>query len=131
MKARFFSVSCLLFLLVVLAGCGGTSSHTRMNTGGSPLPSGTRGTTTGSTMMTTVQVTETEFQIDASVTGFTPGTAFHFVVTNKGKTAHEFMIMPKSEGAMHGMSMGEIDRMALARIATIAPGETKAVNYTF
>ena len=130
MKRRFFSISILLFLLVVLAACGGTSSNTGMNMGGSPMPSGTMGTTTGGTGMTTVQVTETEFTIGSSVTSFMPGTTYHFVVKNLGKTAHEFMMMPKSEGAMNGMSMGEMDRMALARIETIAPGETKTVDYT-
>ena len=95
------------------------------------MPSGTMETTTGGTMMTTVQVTETEFTIHSSLTTFTPGTAYHFVVTNQGKTAHEFMIMPKSEWAMNGMPMGEMDHMALARIETIAPGETQTVDYTF
>lgn len=95
------------------------------------MPSGTMGTTTGGSMMTTVQVRETEFKIDASVTRFMPGSTYHFVVMNTGKTAHEFMIMPKSEGAMNGMSMGDMDRMALAMIETIAPGETKTVDYAF
>lgn len=81
--------------------------------------------------MTTVQVTETEFTISSSVTSFTPGTMYHFVITNNGKTAHELMIMPKSEGATNGMSMGEMDHLALAMIDTINPGETKTVNYTF
>jgi hypothetical protein len=48
-------MSGLLSLLVVLAACGGTSSNTGMNMGGSPLPSGTMGATTGGTMMTTVE----------------------------------------------------------------------------
>lgn len=95
------------------------------------MPSGTMGTTTGSTMMTTVHITETEFKIDSSVTSFTPGTTYHFVVKNFGKIAHEFMIMPKSEGAMPDMPMGDMDHMALARIEMIAPGETKTVDYTF
>jgi uncharacterized cupredoxin-like copper-binding protein len=41
------------------------------------------------------------------------------------------MIMPKAEGAMPGMSMKEMEHLALARIETIAPGETKTVDYTF
>jgi uncharacterized cupredoxin-like copper-binding protein len=131
MKLRFFLLSSLLFLLVVLAACGGVSNNTGMNMRGSPMPSGTMGTTTSGTMMTTVQITETEFKIDASVTSFTPGTTYHFVVKNLGQITHEFMVMPKSEGAMNGMSMADMDRMALARIETIAPGETKTVDHTF
>jgi uncharacterized cupredoxin-like copper-binding protein len=53
------------------------------------------------------------------------------VVTNNGQTAHEFMIMPKSEGDMNGMQMSQMDKMALASIDNINPGETKTLNYTF
>lgn len=81
--------------------------------------------------MTTIHVTESEFKIASSVTNFIPGTTYHFVVKNLGKTAHEFMIMSKSEGAMSDVSMGDMDHQALARIETIAPGETKTVDYTF
>lgn len=130
MKQCFFSISSLLLLLMVLVACGGNASKTGMNMGGSPMPAGAMGTTTGGTA-TTVQVTETEYAIHASVTNFTPGTTYQFVVKNLGHLAHEFMLMPKSEGAMHGMSMGEMDHMALAMIDTINPGETKTVEYTF
>ena len=78
-----------------------------------------------------VQIKETDFAIDSSVKTFTPGTAYHFVITNNGATAHEFMIMPKSEGSMSGMSMGNMDQMALASAGNINPGETKTLDYTF
>lgn len=133
MKYRFFLLGSLLLVAIVLAACGGsiTTNMPGMNMGASPVPSSHSATSTKGTMMTTVQVTETEFKIDSSVTSFTPGTTYHFIVKNAGKIAHEFMIMPKSEGAMSGMSMGEMDHMALARIETIAPGETQTVDYTF
>src|SRR5579859_5853185 len=111
MKYRFFLLSSLLFVAVALAACGGSTTGTMpgMNMAASPTSAGTMGKTPGSTTMTVVQVTETEFHIDTSVTSFTSGTSYHFVVKNTGKAAHEFMIMPKSEGAMPGMSMGEMD----------------------
>ncbi|MBO0783593.1 MAG: hypothetical protein J2P37_32685 [Ktedonobacteraceae bacterium] len=114
MKQRWFLVVSTFSLLLALAACGTTTGNT---------PAGTP---------TTVQVTETDFKIDASVTTFTPGTTYHFVVTNKGKTAHELMIMPKSEGSMMGgMPMGDMDKMALASIENLNPGETKTLDYTF
>jgi uncharacterized cupredoxin-like copper-binding protein len=128
MKLRLFRISRLLFLLVVLAACGGISRNTGMNMQGSPMPSGTP---TGNALMTTVQVRETEYTIAASVTSFTLGTTYHFVVTNEGKTAHEFMMLPKSEGSMRGMPMGDMDTMALASISHLGPGETKTLDYTF
>jgi uncharacterized cupredoxin-like copper-binding protein len=97
-------------LLLVLAACG-------------------QGSTTNTA--TTVQVTETEYQIASSRTLFSPGATYHFIVTNKGTIAHEFMIMPKSEGSVNGMSMGHMDRQALASIDNINPGETKMLDYTF
>ena len=49
-----------------------------------------------------VKVTETDFHITSSVTTFMAGTSYHFVVTNKGQTAHEFMI----KDAMLPIEMG-------------------------
>ncbi len=110
MRPRLLAISSFLFLILLLTGCGGTSGITGKND---------------------VQVTETDFHINSTFTSFTPGTNYHFIVTNTGKTAHEFMIMPKSEGKMSGMPMGNMDKMALASIGNVNPGETKTLDYTF
>lgn len=110
MKSRLFFILSTLPLLLVLAACG-------------------QGSTTNTT--TTVQVTETEYQIASSQTLFSPGTTYRFIVTNKGLVAHEFMIMPKSEGSMKGMPMSHMDTLALASIENLNPGETKTLDYTF
>jgi uncharacterized cupredoxin-like copper-binding protein len=113
MKRRLlFGINAIL-LLLVLAACGGTT--------GSTSSSGAQ----------QVQITENEFKIDSPVTTFSSGATYHFVVTNTGKTAHEFMIMPKSEGSMSGMPMQNMDKMALVAIDNISPGETKTIDYTF
>jgi uncharacterized cupredoxin-like copper-binding protein len=117
MKQRFLFVAVSTFLLVlILAACGQT---------------GGEGTTGGENTKNSVKVTLTEFKITSSVTSFSPGTSYHFVITNNGKMTHEFMIMPKSEGSMSGMPMSNMDKMALASIDSIAPGETKTLDYTF
>ncbi len=103
----------LALLVLVLAACGSST------------------TSPGSSGAQQVQVNETDFKIASSVTTFTPGTSYHFVVTNNGQTAHEFMIMPKAEGSMSGMPMGNMDAMALAKVDNIAPGQTKTLDYTF
>lgn len=107
------SILGLLALILLLAACGGSSS------------------TSSTPAVTTVQVKETEFTIDSSVTSFSPGTTYRFVVTNTGKTAHEFMIMPKSMGSMSGTPMSDMDHMALSSISNLNPGETKTLDYTF
>jgi uncharacterized cupredoxin-like copper-binding protein len=113
MQRQLGLIGLFAVLLLLLAACGGSNGNA---------------TTSGAV---SVQVNETDFKIASSVTSFTPGTAYHFVVTNNGKTAHEFMLLPQSEGSMSGMSMGNMDSMALAKIETINPGETKTVDYTF
>ncbi|SRR5579884_1720 len=116
MKQRFLFVASAFLLALTLAACGRT---------------GEENTAPGGKTANAVQVTETDFKIASSVTSFSPGVTYHFVITNKGQTSHEFMIMPKSEGSMSGMPMSNMDKMALASIDSIAPGETKTLDYTF
>src|SRR5262249_17310720 len=99
----------LTLLLVVLTACGGSTA-----------PSEPRA----------VQVTLSEYKIASTVTTFAPGTAYHFVVTNNGKVAHEFMMMPMDMNTEH-MSMDEMHQMALYMFDKVAPGETKTFDYTF
>ena len=115
MKSKVALTSLVVIALFLLSACDRTETSTQSST----VPGAQ-----------TVQVTETDYKIDSSVTTFSPGQTYHFVVTNKGLTAHEFMIMPKSEGTMNGM-MSDMDKMALASISNINPGETKTLDYTF
>lgn len=112
-QRRRFVVSAFL-LVLVLAACVG--------------PIGSPSSSLGPQH---VQVTETDYKIASSVTRFTPDITYHFVVTNHGQTAHEFMIMPMSEGPMPGMSMNDMDKMALAKVENIASGQTANLDYTF
>ena len=115
MKHRLGLIGLLTIALLLLSACGGREGSTA----------------TPSTNAVQVQVKEADFTISSSVTSFTPSTTYHFVVTNNGTTIHEFMIMPKAEGNMSGMPMGNMDKMALASIDNINPGETKTLDYTF
>lgn len=102
--------ACLLFL-TLFAACGG---------GGNAAPAGS----------IPVHVTETDFHIASSVTTFSPGKTYDFEVTNQSQDTHEFMIMPGSADGMNGKSMGSMDKMALASIAMINPGQTATLKYT-
>jgi len=110
----------LALFILLIAACGGSGGSTTGGERGNTAPSG----------MQQVQVKETDFKIVSSVTTFSPGTPYHFVVTNDGKTAHEFMILPKSEGNME-MGMGDMHKISLALIDMIDPGQTKTLDYTF
>ena len=78
-----------------------------------------------------MQITENEYAITSSVSNFTAGVPYRFVVKNEGKAAHEFMIMAKDEGKMGSMSMEHMDTLALAKTGDMQPGETKTIDYTF
>jgi uncharacterized cupredoxin-like copper-binding protein len=114
MKQRFLCMVGIFLLVLVLSACARTAGSSRSSVGPQQ-----------------VQITETDFKIGTSVRIFVAGIRYHFVVTNDGKTAHELMIMPKSEGSMTAMSMGNMDKLALASISYLGPGETKALDYIF
>ena len=107
--ARF--VPLMVLVVAVLAACGGGGAAS----GGA----------------TQVQVTLTDFKIDSSLTTFSTGVPYHFVVTNKGAVAHEFVIMPPEQAAQS--SEAQLPSTALAGIAgkDLAAGATKTLDYTF
>lgn len=82
-----------------------------------------------------VKVALGEFTIKSSVTEFKPGVQYHFIVTNEGQVAHEFMIIPVTMGGMGmaGMSMEEKDALALMMISEeeLPPGATVEMDYIF
>lgn len=118
-QIRLFIVgSVLILLILVLGACS--------RDGGNTSSSST--TASGATL---VHVDESDYKIVSSLTTFAPGKSYHFEVKNNGNTTHEFMILPKAEGAMSGMGMGAMDTMALAKVENIAPGQTATLDYTF
>ncbi len=119
MKHRLgFGLMVMLFMLV-LAACSRDGSTASGDTSSASASSGTQN----------VQVTLSEYKVASSATTFTAGTRYHFVVTNSGQTAHEFMVMQPMD--MGNMPMDQMDKMALAHITNINPGQTQTINYTF
>jgi uncharacterized cupredoxin-like copper-binding protein len=102
----------MVLAVAVLAACGGGGAAS----GGSPVQ---------------VQVTLHDFSIDSSLTTFSVGVPYHFVVTNKGAVDHEFAIMPPEQGAQG--SETQLPSTALAGILgkDLTPGATKTLDYTF
>jgi uncharacterized cupredoxin-like copper-binding protein len=117
MKTRLFGPALLLGLLVFsIAGCGAKATAGAITSGA---------TTSGAT---TVTITVTEFKIVSSLTSFTMGTAYHFVVTNNGQAQHELMTMPVAKGTASETAR---DASKLFEVADINPGQTKSADYTF
>jgi uncharacterized cupredoxin-like copper-binding protein len=111
MNYRRMFVLVLGAVLLVLAGCSTIAS-------------------TSTALAQVVHVTLTDQQISADRSTFTPGQPYHFVVTNTGRVAHQFMMTPRGWDYDH-MSMGERHHVALYMYDQIAPGATKTFDYTF
>jgi uncharacterized cupredoxin-like copper-binding protein len=80
-----------------------------------------------------VDVTLSDFQITSSQTDFKAGQTYEFVISNEGAVNHEFMVMEPLAMDSMGMSMEEMDEMALLMVEEeeLSPGETVTVEYTF
>ncbi len=95
---------------LVLAACGGNTGAT-----GQPV---------------TVQVTLTSFAINSSLTTFSVGVPYHFVVANKADINHEFVIMPPVGDPSQ---LDAMRKLAVAGISgdQLTPGTTKTLDVTF
>jgi uncharacterized cupredoxin-like copper-binding protein len=78
----------------------------------------------------TVNVTLSEFTINSSVTTFTQGVAYHFVVKNDGVANHEVYIMPAGDGDMTEQQAKDASLAGLGS-ADLPAGATKTFDYTF
>lgn len=123
MKNRWLLSVLFLLMGLLLVACGG-------NTMGSMDMGGNKGAAKA-TGTQQVQIMLTEYKITSSINTFKPDVDYHFVIMNNGKLKHEFMIMPKDLGAMNGMSMSDMDKVALAQVEGIQPGQTRTLDYTF
>lgn len=113
-----FGLLFVLFMLV-LAACSRDGSTASGSTSSASSSSGPQD----------IQVTLSDYKVASSITTFTAGNRYHFAVTNSGRTAHEFMVMQPMD--MGNMPMDQMDKMALAHITNINPGETQTIDYTF
>jgi uncharacterized cupredoxin-like copper-binding protein len=88
---------------------------------------------TGGTSVRIVNVTLSDFKIEASQATFRTGVPCHFVVTNSSKstTNHEFTNVKPMTG--DGMSMTDMDKMALHSVdaSQLPLGARKSFDFTF
>jgi uncharacterized cupredoxin-like copper-binding protein len=88
------------------------------------------GNSSGSNQAETVNLTLTEFKIDADKTSFKVGQPYHFVINNKGALAHSFFIMPVATGAMTDQQ-AKSTAMAGLTSDQLPAGSTQTLDYTF
>jgi uncharacterized cupredoxin-like copper-binding protein len=78
----------------------------------------------------TVNITVTEFSITSSLTTFTQGVAYHFVVKNNGSVNHEIRIMPPMEATSTDQQVQNATLVSLSG-TDLTPGSSKSFDYTF
>ena len=67
---------------------------------------------------TEVQITLSEFKIEAPQTTFDTGTAYRFVIKNEGTIAHDWSIMPRGE-TNESQALIQVDEAQLPAGATV------------
>src|SRR6266705_3872314 len=109
MKYRLILGLFLVPFILLLAACGSSTTPSGSQPG-QTTPSGSQ----------VVQVTLSDNTIDSSLTTFTAGMPFHFVVTNTGHVAHQFVMKPMGMDMEH-MSVDEMHPVRPGRLITPLP----------
>ncbi len=119
MKYRYIFGLLLVPFMLILAACGGSTTPS----GSQPV----RSTPSGPQV---VHVTLSDNKVESSLTTFTAGMPYHFVVKNTGQLAHQCAMTPMGMAREH-MSVDEMHHSALLMYDSVAPGETRTFDYTF
>ena len=77
-----------------------------------------------------VYITLEDFRVLSSVTVFHTGTPYYFIVTNRGPSVHEFMIM-RDKPVGTPVSFDEDSSTMFIHIEQVFPGTTLRMNFTF
>ncbi len=132
MKYRLMFVVVPLVALLVLTGCAGATSTPQ---GAQPTqPSSTTAAASPTTpaQAQVVHVTVTDNGVSADRSTFAVGMPYHFVVTNTGQAAYQFMMGRGGWGWRNDhMPMGWQRQMMAYQSFQIAPGATQTFDYTF
>lgn len=125
MKRPIFFSILLILCITALAACGsnsstGSTANNNTSTSATNTPSAIK--------RQVVPVTLIDYKILPSTSTFQVGVPYQFVVTNKGKVDHMFMIAPPMSD---NMMMSNMYGSALAYIIDVPPGQTLTLNYTF
>jgi uncharacterized cupredoxin-like copper-binding protein len=119
MKYRLILGCFLVTCILVLTACGSSTTPSATSPAQS-TPSGPQD----------VQITMTGTSMMSSLSNFVSGMPYHFVVTNSGQVPYVFMMAPMGMSMGH-MSIDQMHHAALYMYDQVAPGETKAFDYTF
>lgn len=119
---RLRQIAPVIALLLTVAACS--------SGGSSPAPSTPKASASTDTTEFAVKLTD-DLRMDPASMSVKVGTPVAFVVTNTGKTDHEFVLGDDAEQMTHEQSMGGMAMTETATAISVKPGETKTLTYTF
>lgn len=122
-QKRFFFALFFTGCVTLMAACGASSNTTTSNNGG-------KASATVTNNAQAVSVTLTDTKIEASRVTFSANLPYDFTVTNKGTSAHDFIIRKRVEGPQVGQ---QNDQGILYIISgnKLPPGATVHFTYGF
>ncbi len=117
----------VIAVLMTVAACsGGGSSPASSSLTASSIP-----TATSSDATTVAVMLMDTLRMDPASMTVKVGEPVTFVVTNTGKTEHEFVLGDEADQMAHEASMGGMAMSDSATAISLKPGETKSLTYTF
>lgn len=132
-SSRMRGTFLVLALALLVTACAAATTTTQRAPAPTPQTTSTVGIVQQQTPLPgaiTVHITLTEFHIASSIQPFQAGQRYYFIIMNKGRDIHEFVIMPdKSDGTPLSPDL-QYKEMAL-EVEPIMPGTTWMVNFTF
>lgn len=128
MKRSIFSGLLLILCIAALSACGSSSNATSTGSSSNSNTIHSATSTPSAVKRQVVLVMLVDYKILPAITTFHVGVPYQFVVTNKGKVDHMFMIAPPMSDSM---MMSNMYGSALAYLVDVAPGQTLTLNYTF
>jgi uncharacterized cupredoxin-like copper-binding protein len=138
MNSRLRFVMVLVVTLLLLVGCA-TSTASGTSSGPPAVSSSTASAKVGPSQVQVVHVTISDHGISADHSTFYTGMPYHFVVTNTGQAAYQFMMGQGGWDYGHMMGRWDYNHMPMGwqhqvtpyRSYQIAPGATTTFDYTF
>jgi uncharacterized cupredoxin-like copper-binding protein len=81
----------------------------------------------------TVAIVATEMEFTPNSLSLARGETVRFVITNRGKVKHEFVIGDQAFQAQHMREMAQMPGMTMSEVneADLAPGQTKTIVWRF
>ncbi len=124
-QKRFFCALFFIVCMTLMVACGTSNNTTTNNNGGTA-----HATSTATKNAQAVSITLTDTKVEASRVTFSANLPYDFTVTNKGTSAHDFIIRERVEGPQVGQQNNQ-GILYIIPGSKLLPGTTVHFTYGF